>query len=65
MKTRPKFTIDEIENHDEGICLACGDVVHGVEPDARNRECEVCGARKVFGLEEAVIMGAIDIADDE
>ena len=40
-----------------GICLACGDLADGCEPDARQYKCEACGERKVYGLEEALIMG--------
>jgi hypothetical protein len=38
-----------------GFCLACGAEVDGVEPDARGYECEVCGARKVYGAEELLL----------
>lgn len=41
-----------------GFCLACGEEVDGVEPDARGYECEVCGERKVYGAEEVLLMGA-------
>lgn len=34
-----------------GFCLACGSSQDGVEPDARNYECEACGKRKVCGAE--------------
>lgn len=44
-----------------GFCLACGWVAEGVEPDARGYECEDCGAAKVYGLEEALIMGRVEI----
>ena len=40
-----------------GFCLACGSTAHGVEPDARRYTCEGCGAAKVYGLEELVLMG--------
>ena len=35
-----------------GFCIACGAEQEGCEPDARNYECESCGAHKVFGAEE-------------
>lgn len=41
-----------------GFCLACGEEQDGCEPDARRYECECCGARKVYGAEEVLIMGA-------
>ena len=39
-----------------GFCLACGADAEGVEPDARRYECEDCGAHKVFGAEEVLMM---------
>jgi len=38
-----------------GFCLACGEEADGVEPDARNYECDACGAHKVFGAAEILI----------
>lgn len=40
---------------DPGFCLACGADADGVEPDAREYECEVCGEFAVFGIEELVM----------
>ena len=42
-----------------GRCLGCGAKAHGVEPDARKYECSKCGAHRVYGLEELVLMGRI------
>jgi hypothetical protein len=39
-----------------GFCLACGEDADGCEPDARNYECEVCGANEVFGAAEVMMM---------
>jgi hypothetical protein len=38
-----------------GFCLACGSEQDGCEPDARNYECEACGAEQVFGCEELMM----------
>lgn len=47
-----------------GGCLACGEIQYGgVEPDARGYECESCGKRKVYGLEELAIMGRITVRE--
>ena len=54
------FTLEQVEVAMEdqgGFCLACGEPASGVEPDARNYECECCGERQVFGAEEIVMMG--------
>jgi len=42
---------------DAGFCLACGAEAEGIEPDARKYECESCGAPKVYGAEELILMG--------
>ncbi len=49
-----------------GVCLSCGDVDEyaGCEPDARGYECPQCEARTLYGLEEALTMGHLDITDD-
>lgn len=39
-----------------GICIACGEDVEGVEPDARQYECESCEERAVYGAEELMII---------
>lgn len=57
-----KVTLDKIikavkEDDNLGFCLACGAEAYGVEPDARNYECEECGACRVFGAEELLVMG--------
>ena len=48
-------------NQDEtmGLCLACGEEAYGVEPDARCYECECCGQRAVFGLEQCALEGRV------
>jgi hypothetical protein len=49
--------MEQCENDEyEGICLACGEDAQGVEPDAREYECESCGKEKVFGCEELLMM---------
>ena len=35
-----------------GFCRNCGAEHYCIEPDARNYECEECGAHEVFGAEE-------------
>lgn len=39
-----------------GFCTACGAEQGACEPDARNYECESCGALSVFGAEELLLM---------
>jgi len=38
-----------------GFCQMCGYEQDGVEPDARNYECQNCSAEEVFGAEELMM----------
>lgn len=60
-----KVTESDLLDGTLGACLACGKMADGCEPDARNYECECCGKRQVFGLEELLVMGKIEIAGDD
>jgi len=41
---------------DPGFCTHCGEEADGVEPDARDYECEACGEPGVYGVEELLLM---------
>lgn len=61
---RPSLTQEKIlaavEADDNlGFCKECGAEAQGVEPDARNYECESCGEEQVFGAEELLIEGGL------
>lgn len=63
-----KFSMTEDEFHamhadNGGYCLACGDEAYGIEPDARRYECESCGEHKVYGIEELLMMGRLEITE--
>lgn len=60
------FSISEEEfkeacENNQGICLECNEFQDCVEPDARNYLCDNCGKNEVYGMEEALIWGKIDI----
>jgi len=38
-----------------GFCLACG-TTHSAEPDAVGLKCDKCGAHRVMGAENVMIM---------
>ena len=40
----------------DGLCLWCGSIQRGCEPDARKLKCEDCEKSTVYGAEEAVMM---------
>lgn len=58
-------TYAEMSENYGGYCMACGDETYGVEPDARKYECESCGERAVYGIEELLICGLIQFTDEE
>ena len=40
-----------------GFCIHCGEeAAFGIEPDARNYECDYCNENGVFGAEELLFM---------
>ena len=62
MKKHASITIDRIidaveQDDNIGFCLACGEETSGVEPDAREYECDSCGAKAVYGAEELLMQG--------
>lgn len=49
----------------DGVCLACKEfTTGGVEPDAENYECPMCGENEVFGTEQALMLEELDIIDE-
>jgi predicted RNA-binding Zn-ribbon protein involved in translation (DUF1610 family) len=53
----------ELTNEFAGYCTACDDVTEhgGVEPDAERYECPDCGKRTLMGIEQAMLLGRIEI----
>lgn len=65
MKIHPSVTMDRVSEAVErqmtsldnlGFCIHCGEESQGVEPDAREHECEHCGENGVYGAEELLMM---------
>ena len=40
-----------------GFCVACGHMQRDIGPRERGLHCEACGAHKMCGAEELIIMG--------
>jgi len=60
------MTEEEYREGDEGglgYCVACGVDATPVEPDAEKYKCEACGQHQVYGLDNLLIMGHIDITE--
>lgn len=65
---RPQVSADDIfMGGGEGFCAAsdCREEAYGVEPDACNYTCEFCNRESVFGIEEAVAMGIVDVIEED
>lgn len=46
----------EADADGEGFCLACGEQSQ-IEPDASKAPCPACGARKLYGAAELILLG--------
>ena len=40
----------------EGVCIKCGEITHGVEPDAEKYKCESCETNTVYGAQQIVLL---------
>jgi hypothetical protein len=49
------------EEASRGVCLRCGSWSDGTDPGAANRKCGSCGSRFLFGVEQALLLGAVRI----
>lgn len=63
-----KIALDQFQQHRDdydGFCVACNAVTNdgGCEPDASYYQCEQCGQKTVFGIDEAIIREFITVAD--
>lgn len=47
-----------------GICTSCGEMAPECEPDAERYECPECGEDTVYGVEQALLLGKIEIEED-
>ena len=53
--------VEAIENS-QGFCTNCKSFTNDfAEPDAENYTCDECGQAKVFGAEQALMLGFITI----
>ena len=52
-------------NNDEGWCTSCcAFTADNVEPDAENYRCQSCDEYTVYGAEQALLRGFIDVAEE-
>lgn len=55
-------TYEELQEGYGGICLSCGAFRwDSCEPDAEDYPCEECGENRVYGIEQVLICGEIEI----
>jgi len=55
--------IMEVTEAYEGFCVVCGETASGVEPDSHEYICESCGQPGVYGYEELMLMGEVELTD--
>lgn len=61
-----KATEEDVSEGLNGGCVSCGEIQYGgCEPDARKYECNNCGKKTVYGLEELVMMGQLHLLMDD
>lgn len=57
---------EEAVENNEGFCTNCQEfTADQCEPDACEYKCPECGLSKVYGAEEALMMGAIEFSEGE
>ena len=54
-----KSEFKESRDESQGICLSCGAMAGGCEPDAKKCPCEECALEEVYGMEKLFLMGKI------
>jgi len=63
-----KLTSQQIKgmmNFSEGICESCWETTCGmVEPDAEGYECGCCGKNSVYGIDQAILLGIVEVSGD-
>lgn len=60
IKLRPVCTEAELAAGG-GFCTHCGETTQYCEPDGRRLRCESCGVAAVYGLEELLLAGILDL----
>lgn len=63
--TMTEFLYREFQNDHAGVCVKCNAVNFEVEPDACGYECEDCGKFAVYGIEQLMVCGKIDLTEDD
>lgn len=63
--TKAELSRVVFNDNNEGWCVGCGEFHIGVEPDATRYDCELCGANKVYGLEQLLMMNLIEVEEEK
>ena len=65
MKTKPVpfYLIEDAIQEDDniGFCLYCHAEHYNIEPDAKGYACKDCDRNGVYGAEEILMMGFVDM----
>lgn len=58
--------IKEASEENQGWCTNCEEWTHdSCEPDAHKYTCPECDCNSVYGAEELVLLGLVDLSDDD
>jgi hypothetical protein len=56
----------EYDDNQMGMCIKCGEMSDGdCEPDARRYPCGACKKNAVYGMQEMMLMGWIELTFEE
>ncbi len=69
-KTTLDLTPSEYQDHDDsndGYCVQCNAITRSgdTEPDAREYPCPDCNGTNCYGIQEALLMGKLNIIDGD
>lgn len=59
-------TFNMLDQNYSGVCLHCHEIQDGgCEPDAEYYHCDECNHDSVFGIQQALVYGRIEIVESE
>lgn len=59
-----EVSMEDAQDGTLGVCVKCGEIQGGCEPDAEAYECDSGCGKYVYGIEEALIRGLVNLADE-
>lgn len=60
-----KDEFEDLQDDLAGYCTECQAVTtEEVDPDSEDQECQECGSETCVGIDQALVLGLIQIVDD-